>query len=132
MNETNVIEAAAEAAAENEQMEAKEAKGLEGAEEKTLTPALSQRERETTAEEVRAEDGAGRAEIGEVLRAVEQALPEFLRQNRERATRREHPAGEVFFRGSADDVSDAEAEEAARKQLERSGLLRGQKVRVAD
>jgi hypothetical protein len=38
----------------------------------------------------------------------------------------------VFFRGSAADLTDAEAEEIARRQLERSGLLRGQRVRVAD
>jgi len=78
-----------------------------------------------TAEKVRAEEGNGRVDI-------EEALPDSLKQSRERATRQEHPAGEVFFRGSAEEVSDAEAEEVARKQLERSGLLRGQRVRVGD
>jgi hypothetical protein len=133
MNETNVVEAAAEAAAENEQKGAKEAEVEEGAEEKALIDhasrgaGLSQREREITAE-----DGGGRVEIEGVLRAIEEALPEFLRQSRARATRQEHPAGEAFFRGEAEEVSDAEAEEVARKQLERSGLLRGQRVRVGD
>ena len=63
---------------------------------------------------------------------VEAALPPAMRETHEQATRQEHPAGEVFFRGSAAEVTDAEAEGIARRQLERSGLLRGQRVRVAD
>jgi len=59
-------------------------------------------------------------------------VEEALTQSREGVTRRQHPAGEVFFRGEAEQITDAEAEEVARRQLERSGLLRGQRVRVAD
>jgi len=103
MNETNLVAAAAETEQESEQKETKE----------------------ETAERVRAEDGEGRVNIEEVL-------PDSVKQGREGATRQEHPAGEVFFRGSAEEVTDAEAEEIARRQLERSGLLRGQRVRVAD
>jgi len=44
--------------------------------------------------------------------------------------RAEHPAGESFFSGEG--LSDAEAEDIARQQLLRSGLLRGQRVRVGD
>jgi hypothetical protein len=53
-------------------------------------------------------------------------------QVEEEVARVEHPEGEVFFRGSAEEISDAEAEEIARGQLARSGLLRGQRVRVAE
>ena len=61
------------------------------------------------------------------------ALPPNLSQReREEAVRAEHPAGEVFFHGSVEEVTEGEAEEIARRQLARSGLLRGQKVRVAD
>jgi hypothetical protein len=59
-------------------------------------------------------------------------VPDFLRGNRGEAARPEHPAGEVFFSGAAEELSDAEAEELAQQQLLRSGLLRGQRVRVAD
>jgi hypothetical protein len=43
-----------------------------------------------------------------------------------------HKAGEVFFRGDAEALSDEHAEQMAREQLARTGMLRGQKVRVAD
>jgi len=59
------------------------------------------------------------------LKAVEESLPEFLREKRGEAARSEHPAGEVFFRGNAEEITDEQAEEIARRQLERSGLLRG-------
>jgi hypothetical protein len=70
-------------------------------------------EEEVAAPEVQAQgeaDGAGAA-----LAPVERA---------------EHPGGEAFFSGEG--TSDAEAEEVARQQLLRSGLLRGQRVRVGD
>jgi hypothetical protein len=69
--------------------------------------------------------------LDHVLAAVEESLPEFLRGGGQQPQRSEHPAGEAFFRGS-DELSDAEADSIAREQLQRSGLLRGQRVRVAD
>jgi hypothetical protein len=66
------------------------------------------------------------------VRAVEEALPEFLRPDRGEKLRAEHPAGEAYFLGDPTELSDAEAEEIARGQLARSGLLRGQRVRVAE
>jgi hypothetical protein len=59
-------------------------------------------------------------------------VPALSQGEREGAVRAEHPAGEVFFHGSAEEVTEGEAKEIARRQLARSGLLRGQKVRVAD
>jgi len=138
--------------AEIEQKEAKEAKE-EGAGVKTLTPALSQREREEAAAKVRQSslppvlkerlaalvgssgeadsDGKQRVPIDEAIRAIEEALPDFLRMDKGRANQPEHPDGDVFFSGEAGELSDAQAEELARGQLARSGLLRGQRARVA-
>jgi Mg-chelatase subunit ChlI len=145
-----------------------EATALPAAEqaENTLTPALSQREREiedaalsqkereAAAERIRASqslplamrevlarvtlasgeaatDGRARVPIDDVVRAVEEALPEFLRDRRP-AEVQPHPAGDVFFSGDPEAMSDQQAEEIARQQLAKSGLLRGQRVRVAD
>ena len=78
-----------------------------------------------------AEDAKDAAAVEACLKAVEESLPEFLQEKRGEAARGEHPAGEVFFRGNAEEITDEQAEEMARGQLERSGLLRGQRVRVA-
>jgi hypothetical protein len=78
------------------------------------------------------------ATVEACLKAVEETLPEFLSANDQlsgltpTARQGEHPAGDVFFRGNAEEISDEQAEEVARRQLERSGLLRGQRVRVGD
>jgi hypothetical protein len=69
--------------------------------------------------------------LEQVLAAVEELLPEFLLGSGRQPQRPEHPAGEAFFRGG-DEMSEAQAEQLAREQLQRSGLLRGQRVRVAD
>jgi len=79
-----------------------------------------------------AETAKDAAAVEACLKAVEEALPDFLRENRAETMRREHPAGDVFFRGNAEEITEEQAEEVARRQLERSGLLRGQRVRVAD
>src|SRR4051812_47411141 len=79
-----------------------------------------------------AEDAKDAAAVEACLKAVEESLPEFLREKEQEVARENHPAGEVFFRGDADEIIDEQAEEMARRQLERSGLLRGQRVRVAD
>ena len=123
--------------------------------EPTLTPALSQGERERVAERIRAsallppairdclarvvevsgESAAGgptRVPLDELVRAVEEAMPDFLRVDRRRAAAPPHPAGDVFFSGDPSSLSDQQAEEIARAQLAKSGLLRGQRVRVAD
>jgi hypothetical protein len=68
----------------------------------------------------------------EAVRAVEEALPDFVLGQRSPAAQPEHPGGDRFFSGDPRDLSDAEAEEIARRQLARSGLLRGQRARVAD
>lgn len=65
-----------------------------------------------------------------VLAAVEQSLPDYLR-TQPAATQPVHPAGEAFFSGAAGELTDSEAETLAQQQLQRAGLLRGQKVRVA-
>ena len=75
-------------------------------------------------------DGRAVIAVEDALRAVEEALPEVLRLGPDRASRSSHPNGEAFFSGS--ELSDERAEAIARGQLERSGLLRGQRVRVAD
>jgi hypothetical protein len=57
----------------------------------------------------------GNAEAVEAcLKAVEESLPEFLRheflrQGRGEGARVGHPAGDVFFRGTTEEVTDAEA-----------------------
>ena len=70
--------------------------------------------------------------VAELIRGVEEALPEFLRSATAPAERVQHPSGDAFFTGEGGNLSDAEAEEVARQQLMRSGLLRGQRVSVAD
>ena len=79
-----------------------------------------------------AEAAQDAATVEACLKAVEEALPEFLRGSSEASARREHPSGEIFFRANPEELSDEEAEEIAQRQLARSGLLRGQRVRVAD
>lgn len=100
---------------------------------KLLPPALKER----LALLVEASSGTSQnaqraAPIEEALRAVEEALPDFLLGGRSRANKPEHPGGDSFFSGDPRELSDAEAEQIAREQLLRSGLLRGQRVRVAD
>lgn len=116
----------------------------------TLTPALSQREREQKriAERIRAssvlppglrtrlaelvESGGSAEAIEGAVRAVEQSLPWALRASRDGLLRPAHPAGDAFFSGNGQDISEDEAEQIAWHQLQRSGLLRGQRVRVGD
>lgn len=116
---------------------------------------LVQRQREQTAERIRssallppvirdclarvalasgemAPGGQARVPVDDLVRAVEEAVPDFLRVDRRRASAPEHPAGQAFFSGDPSALSEQQAEELARGQLARSGLLRGQKVRVTD
>jgi len=79
-----------------------------------------------------AEQASDAAAVEACLKAVEDSLPEFLTRRPADAARPEHPAGEVFFRGSSEEITDAQAEEIAQRQLAHCGLLRGQRVRVAD
>jgi hypothetical protein len=97
-----------------------------------LPPAL--RERLAAVVEASGEvaaDGQTRLSLDECLAAIESALPDFLTKTGASPARAGHPGGEAFFRGNGE-ISDQEAEEIARGQLARSGLLRGQRVRVAD
>lgn len=70
-------------------------------------------------------------DVAVCLEAIEETLPEFLRGGRGNFAQPAHPLGNAFFHGT-EEMTDAEAETLATKQLERSGLLRGQRVRVAD
>jgi hypothetical protein len=69
--------------------------------------------------------------VADAVLAFEESLPSVLRGGVSPVTH-EHPAGEVFFRGDADAISDEQATEIARGQLARSGMLRGQRVKVAE
>jgi hypothetical protein len=71
-------------------------------------------------------------DVAACLEAIEQTLPDFLRTNRENVSQPTHPVGNAFFQGGDSELSDAEAEALAARQLARSGLLRGQRVKVAD
>ena len=78
-------------------------------------------------------DGQMLVSIDEAIRAVAESLPGSVRLAQRDVARPEHPGGESFFSGrSAEEITDQQAEEIARGQLARSGLLRGQRVRVAD
>lgn len=82
--------------------------------------------RSRLAELVLAKDvAAGEAAV----RAVEASLPSILRISGSEVTRQEHPAGEVFFHGDPEQMTEGDAEQIARGQLARSGLLRGQRAR---
>ncbi len=81
------------------------------------------------AELVLAEDGAT---ADAAVRAVEASLPGALVIGGGEIARPAHPAGDVFFHGDAEAVSEEAAEALARGQLARSGMLRGQRARVAE
>ena len=130
------------------------------AEADALTPALSQREREEGARQAAAQrvrqlgalppglrerlatlvesggqiggEGQALVSIDEAIRAVAESLPSALRIGGGEVNRPAHPSGESFFSGRSEhEITDQQAEELARGQLARSGLLRGQRVRVA-
>jgi hypothetical protein len=148
----------AEVAEEREQKETEGTKGdeqthqVEVHEPEPLTPALSQGEREHSyiarlAERIRQSEAlpAGlRARLAELvsasdsdaadaaIRAVEASLPGALVIGPSQIARPAHPAGDVFFHGDAEAVSEDAAEALARGQLARSGMLRGQRARVAE
>jgi hypothetical protein len=71
-------------------------------------------------------------DVAACLEALEETLPDFLRTNRHNPSRPAHPSGDAFFKGGDCDLTDAEAETIAQHQLARSGLLRGQRVKVAN
>jgi hypothetical protein len=145
----NEPEAAREVAAETAAEVRAEAAAAESPQEQALTPALSQGERKEVAERIlqaeglplgmrerlahlAAASGEGKLPVEDVVKAIEESLPEFLRADRAGAAQRPHPAGEVYFRGDSESLSDEEATQIAQRQLARSGLLRGQRVRVGD
>jgi hypothetical protein len=71
-------------------------------------------------------------DVAVCLEALEETLPDFLRGHRNNVTLPAHPSGNAFFQGGDGELTDAEAETLAQRQLARSGLLRGQGVKVAD
>jgi hypothetical protein len=58
-----------------------------------------------------------------VLEAIESWAPTALRFDARSFQRPEHPAGDGFFTGDPNDVSDEQADRIARQQLQRSGYL---------
>jgi hypothetical protein len=98
----------------------------------TLPPVLRERLAELVQISGEMADGKARVPIDDAIRAVETALPEFLRVDRAQARQPSHPTGEAFFASDPGDLTEAQAEELARGQLARSGMLRGQRVREAD
>jgi hypothetical protein len=70
-------------------------------------------------------DGQPRIALDAAVRAIEEALPAFLRPA-EAPVQPVHPAGEAFFRSGEGELSEEAAEALARGQLARCGLLRGQ------
>ena len=97
-----------------------------------LSPFLRERMAALVETSGEAVGGTTSVPIDDAIRALEEALPDFLQYDRQRSGRSEHPAGDAFFSGDPNSLSDAQAEEIARKQLARSGLLRGQRARIAD
>jgi hypothetical protein len=60
-----------------------------------------------------------------VLDLLAQGIPAVLRRETPApVSRLEHPIGDTFFALSADELSDQQAEQIARAQLQRAGLLR--------
>jgi hypothetical protein len=98
----------------------------------TLPPMLRERLAELVQNSGEMADGKARVPIDDAIRVVETALPEFLRVDRAQARQPLHPTGEAFFASDPADLTEAQAEELARGQLARSGMLRGQRVRVVD
>jgi hypothetical protein len=92
-----------------------------------LPPAL----RERLAAVVEAGQSAN-LDVAACLEALEETLPDFLRASRNNVMQPVHPGGDAFFKSGDDELTDAEAETIAQRQLARSGLLRGQRVKVAD
>jgi hypothetical protein len=77
-------------------------------------------------------EGQALVSLDEAIRAVAESLPSVLGIGGGEVARPEHPSGESFFSGRSEhEITDQQAEEIARGQLARSGLLRGQRVRVA-
>lgn len=60
----------------------------------------------------------------QVLDMLAQGLPTLLRRETTPAVSRlAHPTGDAFFQHAGDDLSDQQAEQIARGQLQRAGLL---------
>lgn len=61
----------------------------------------------------------------QVLDLLSNGLPSVLRrETTTEVSRPEHPAGDAFFALDGDELSDQQAEQIARTQLQRAGLLR--------
>lgn len=61
----------------------------------------------------------------QVLELLAQGLPPALRRETPTATQRPaHPAGDAFFALQGEELSDQQADQIARQQLQRAGLLR--------
>lgn len=61
----------------------------------------------------------------QVLELLAQGLPPLLRRETSTAVDRPvHPVGDAFFAANSEELSDQQAEQIARQQLQRAGLLR--------
>jgi hypothetical protein len=61
----------------------------------------------------------------QVLELLAQGLPPALRRETPSAMQRpSHPAGDAFFALQGEDLTDQQADQIARQQLQRAGLLR--------
>lgn len=61
----------------------------------------------------------------QVLELLAQGLPPVLRRETNTTLERPaHPTGDAFFAANSDELSDQQAEQIARQQLQRAGLLR--------
>jgi hypothetical protein len=93
---------------------------------RSVPPGLRER-LSTLAQQTPALDAAGEPLLAtrQVLDLLAQGLPPVLRTEPTAAAQRPvHPAGDVFFAVNGDELSDQQADEIARTQLERAGLLR--------
>jgi ribonuclease E len=76
------------------------------------------------AQPLAAETGEPLIRASQLATFIEQALPPALRLDPAAVGRPEHPAGETFFTGDPEALSDAQAEQVARAQLVRNGFLK--------
>ncbi|QDU31886.1 hypothetical protein ETAA8_70480 [Anatilimnocola aggregata] len=71
------------------------------------------------------QDGEPLLPAHQVLELLAQGLPPVLRrESTSTVSRPDHPAGDAFFQLQSDEFSDQQAEQIARTQLQRAGLLR--------
>jgi hypothetical protein len=115
-----------------QQAEARQAAAQRVRQSASLPPGLRERLAALVENGGQLAEGQALVSIDAAIRAIAESLPSWLQLGGGDVHRPEHPGGDSFFSGrSAEEITDQQAEEIARGQLARSGLLRGQRVRVA-